>query len=52
MEKHTWHRAQSSNRASSNPLPRWGHSCCVIENEVVFFGGYACTPKIIQNRST
>jgi len=42
MDKHTWHRAQFSPRPSNMPLPRWGHSCCVIGNEVVFFGGYAC----------
>lgn len=43
MEKHSWHRVHLNIHSNNQPVPRWGHSCCVIGNEVVFFGGYACT---------
>lgn len=40
MEKPTWKRIDSLN---SKPTPRWGHACCVINDEILFFGGYAGT---------
>lgn len=42
MDKHSWHRVHLNLQSNSLPVPRWGHSCCVIGNEIVYFGGYAC----------
>ena len=42
MEKHLWRKIDIKGLKSNNrPCPRWGHTCCVIGDEVVFFGGYA-----------
>lgn len=38
MEKPCWKKIEV---AGSKPSPRWGHTCCVIGEEIVFFGGYA-----------
>lgn len=43
MEKSVWTQVKYNDRHGSLPSLRWGHSCCVIEDEVVFFGGYAGT---------
>lgn len=43
MEKNSWKQVRHNNRNSNVPNARWGHSCCVIEDEVIFFGGYAGT---------
>ncbi len=43
MEKHFWHKVISNTKISHLPPSRWGHNCCVIGEEVVFFGGYAGT---------
>lgn len=39
IEKHMWRPVNSI--SSAKPSPRWGHSCCVIQDELVLFGGYA-----------
>lgn len=39
IEKHMWRPVSSTTTAK--PSPRWGHSCCVIGDELVLFGGYA-----------
>jgi hypothetical protein len=49
MEKATWKRIEKN---SSKPCPRWGHACCVINDEILFFGGYAGTLPIIQTQTT
>ena len=41
IEKHMW-RPVTSN-TTVRPSSRWGHSCCVIGDELVLFGGYAGT---------
>jgi hypothetical protein len=43
MEKISWKQVRQNDRNGSIPSLRWGHSCCIIEEEVVFFGGYAGT---------
>ena len=40
MDKHAWNKVDKN---SNKPSPRWGHTCCVIAEEIVFFGGYAGT---------
>lgn len=45
MEKNSWKQVRHNNRNSHVPNARWGHSCCVIEDEVIYFGGYAGTPS-------
>lgn len=37
-EKPNWRRIEKN---CTKPSPRWGHTCCVIGDELVFFGGYA-----------
>ena len=44
MEKASWKKID---RNSSKPCPRWGHACCTIGDEVLFFGGYAGTKTFI-----
>jgi hypothetical protein len=39
IDKHMWRPVNSI--SSAKPSPRWGHSCCVIGDELVLFGGYA-----------
>jgi len=41
IEKHMWKPVNGINL--TKPSPRWGHSCCVIGEELVLFGGYAGT---------
>lgn len=43
MEKISWKQVRHSIRNGAIPNARWGHSCCVIQDEVIFFGGYAGT---------
>lgn len=52
MERHLWRKVDNVIRSTSRPCPRWGHTCCVIGDEVVFFGGYAGTSSSIQIRTT
>lgn len=47
IEKHMWKPVHVIN--SAKPSPRWGHSCCVIGEELVLFGGYAGTCLIISD---
>lgn len=47
MDKHQWNRVEVSPKSQSLPIPRWGHSCCVIGEEIVFFGGYAGMETLI-----
>ena len=47
MEKQKWRSVNTVNNGSSKPSPRWGHSNCVIGEEVVLFGGYAGIPHLI-----
>lgn len=39
IEKHLWKTVNSTSTAK--PSPRWGHSCCIIGDQLVLFGGYA-----------
>ncbi len=41
MEKHSWNKVHCNLKSSSHPSSRWGHSCCLIADTIVFFGGYA-----------
>ena len=41
MEKNIWNQVRYNDKNGNLPNLRWGHSCCVIEEEVLFFGGYA-----------
>lgn len=43
IEKHIWRPVSSSTVSTAKPSSRWGHSSCVIGDEVVLFGGYAGT---------
>ena len=36
-----WKPVSYSNGSTVKPSPRWGHSSCVIGDELVLFGGYA-----------
>ena len=50
MDKQTsllWKRVQVAEWQMHPPSSRWGHACCVIQNEIVIFGGYAGTSSII-----
>jgi len=38
MEKPNW---QKIDKNTNKPCPRWGHTCTAIQDEVLFFGGYA-----------
>ena len=42
MEKLEWKPVQANSHQNSTPNPRWGHACCYVNDEIVFFGGYAC----------
>ena len=44
MEKFMWKPVAYKNHGlmTQRPCPRWGHCCCTVGDEVVFFGGYAC----------
>jgi hypothetical protein len=52
MEKHWWKAVRQNEKAGQVPNLRWGHCCAIIEDEVIFFGGYAGTPQITQTRTT
>lgn len=52
MEKHWWKTVRQNEKAGQVPSLRWGHCCAVIEDEVVFFGGYAGRTVTIQIRAT
>ena len=41
IEKHSWKPVTNTNGSNAKPSPRWGHSSCVIGDELVLFGGYA-----------
>ena len=41
MEKLEWKPVQANSHKNSTPSPRWGHACCYVNDEIVFFGGYA-----------
>jgi len=41
MKKLNWHKIEPFH--SCKPTERWGHSSCVIGNDLVVFGGYAGT---------
>lgn len=41
IEKHSWKPVANTNGSNAKPSPRWGHSSCVIGDELVLFGGYA-----------
>lgn len=41
MEKHIWNKVNCNLKSSSHPSPRWGHSCCIVGESIVYFGGYA-----------
>jgi hypothetical protein len=46
MEKQSqcrWRKVCTRKTTGQSPVPRWGHTCCVIPDEIVFFGGYAGT---------
>ena len=46
MEKQSqcrWKKVCTRKSTGQTPVPRWGHTCCVIQDEMVFFGGYAGT---------
>ena len=45
MDKHLWHKVETNIKSSNKPCPRWGHTCCVVNENIVFFGGYAGIPK-------
>lgn len=36
-----WKKVCMRKSTGQTPVPRWGHTCCVIEDEMIFFGGYA-----------
>lgn len=44
-DKFTWKPVKTSSESSQRPSPRWGHSSCVVKDEVILFGGYASTQK-------
>lgn len=44
MEKLEWKAIQPG--SSKAPAARWGHACCCVKDEIVFFGGYAGTPPL------
>lgn len=47
IEKQMWRPVNGVN--FTKPSPRWGHSCCVIGEELVIFGGYASKPSLISD---
>lgn len=44
MEKLSWSQVRHSDKNGTLPNMRWGHSCCLIGDDIVYFGGYAGTP--------
>ena len=49
MDRPTWKKIDKN---ANKPCPRWGHTCCVIGDEVLFFGGYAGNYLLIQTPIT
>ena len=49
MDRALWKKID---RSANKPCPRWGHTCCVIGEEIVFFGGYAGTLSTMQTPTT
>ena len=47
IEKHIWRPVSSNTVSTAKPSSRWGHSSCVIGDEMVLFGGYAGTRFIM-----
>lgn len=42
IEKNKWRNVSTiGGKSGFKPSPRWGHSNCVIGDQVVLFGGYA-----------
>jgi hypothetical protein len=41
MDKLIWKQVNALSSSSHKPSSRWGHSCCVVGEEILFFGGYA-----------
>lgn len=52
MEKISWKQVRHNERHGAIPNLRWGHSCCVVDDEVVYFGGYAGIKIVIQTPIT
>lgn len=50
MEKVSWRQVKQNEKAGNLPNLRWGHCCCLIDDEVVFFGGYAGTHYLKQTQ--
>ena len=48
MEKTGWKQVRFNDRNGQQPNQRWGHSCTPIDDDVLFFGGYAGTPLMKQ----
>lgn len=47
MEKICWKQVRHNDRNGIVPHERWGHCCCVVDDEVVIFGGYAGSSTFI-----
>lgn len=47
MEKISWKQVRHNDRRGAMPSLRWGHSCCIIDDEVLYFAGYAGTSSLI-----
>jgi|LakMenEpi03Aug12_release.lakeMendotaPanAssembly.Ray.scaffolds.fasta_scaffold606887_1 hypothetical protein len=43
MEKMRWREVKEGGRNDPRPLARWGHCSCLIDDDLIFFGGYAGT---------
>lgn len=50
MEKRTWQKIDID-RNTKEPSPRWGHCAVRLQQEIVFFGGYAGTENNIQTQT-
>lgn len=52
MEKVSWKGVKQNEKHGQIPSLRWGHCCALVEDEVVFFGGYAGNAGIMQTQAT
>ena len=52
MEKLNWRTVKHNEKSGQIPSLRWGHTCSIIEDEVIFFGGYAGTLHTMQIQIT
>ena len=43
MEKIRWREVKEPRQNDPRPLARWGHCSCLIDDDLIFFGGYAGT---------